>query len=336
MKPTLLDVAKISGFSVATVSRAINNDGSVTQSTKKIINETIEQLGYVHRKRRNTREKSVNPHVLIIAGEISNPITIEYINGIRDRLKESNRPCLVAFTDLLEEQEIAYLEYAIRNNLSGVFLINAIEAPRTLELLGRRALPVVLVNRYLRGLDCDLVKIDNYRCGYMATKHLIDHGHRRIAHLAGPSNSITCQDRTNGFKDAMQDHGLIIEENTIFYGTRDYYASGVDFGKRIIETQESTRCTAIYSTTALMALGIRHELNSVGITIPQDISLICSDDSEMLFYKGSQLTTVGHNPILMGEAAAELLLERISAPENQVKHIVFAPTITDHSSVRDI
>jgi DNA-binding LacI/PurR family transcriptional regulator len=177
------------------------------------------------------------------------------------------------------------------------------------------------------------VTVDNYRCGYLATEYLIQRGHRRIAHIAGPETSVTCRDRTQGYFDAMREHGISIDKSFVFYGDRRY-KSGCEFGAQIVSMPPEKRFSAVFSTTGLMAAGMVDTLRGYGIRVPDDISVVCNDDYSRDYMPCPiDFTTFEQDPILMGTTAAELLLERIASPTSAPKRMVFPPVLIEHNSV---
>lgn len=331
-----MDIAEKIGVSTATISRVINKEQNVSPETKQKVEEALKSFNYQCRLRKKSSASKNQDRVFIIAGQINNPITVEYLDGLTERLHRFKKQALIAFSDYQEDIEIENLEYAKANGFSGIFLVNAIECPRLIELISSTNAPVILINRYLRSMDCNLVMIDNFRCGYMATQFLIDHGHKRIGHLAGPLTSITCQDRERGFSEAMRYNNLSIEQSLIFNTDRNYYESGKKYGLIIGKMPSDKRCTAVFAATALMASGMIESLNTCGLKVPGDISVICSDDSENVLHQHTGITTVGRNPYMMGQAAAELFEERLKEPNSPQRRIVFAPQIIERQSVKQL
>lgn len=335
MRITLADVSKQIGISTATISRVINNEKNVTEETRKKVEEALKACNYQYRPRSKTSETRNNDTILIIAGQISNPITVSYIDGIREVLAPMAKKIFISISDYSEQAEINSLQYAKDNGFAGVFMLNVIENDQLIKLLRSMTSPVILVNRYLRSMDIDVVTIDNYRCGYMATRYLIDHGHRKIAHIAGPQNSITCQNRTLGFQDSMETAGLPIGKESIYFGDRTYN-SGYEIGAKIAKLPPDKRCTGFFSTSGLMADGFIDGLESNGIKVPDDISVICNDDSSRENRGRAKVTCVEPDHHNMGSAAAELFLEKLKTPNCLPKRITYPPILSEHGSVKKL
>lgn len=195
---TLAELSKRIGVSTATISRVLNDDGSVSAATKEKILHDLEAYGYQKRPRRKSSLVQNSDTALALIGKLTNPIAVAFLNGIHESLQAKGKRLLISVTDYDGVQELDALQYANRNGYCGVFLLNAVENPALISLLQDYPLPVVLVNRYLKALDLDVVTVDNYRCGYLATTYLQQKGHTKIAHIAGPESSITCQNRCRG------------------------------------------------------------------------------------------------------------------------------------------
>lgn len=335
MKKTLSDIAKQIGLSTATISRVIHNEENVTEKTRQMVLEALSANGYTYRARRRSVESRNADTVLIIAGQITNPITVSYIDGIRETLISSGKRVLISLSDYSETVETDSIQYAKSRGFAGIFMLNAMECDNLIKLLKSIDIPVILVNRYLRSMDNDVVMVDNYRCGYVATEYLIQHGHRNIAHLAGPTSSITCTNRTLGYMDAMKNAGLHIPANGIYYADRTF-DDGYSFGMKIIEMDPAERFSAVYCTAGLMADGMLEALRINNINVPQDISVICNDVSHKLHPQQIKLTSVEQDPHTMGVAAAMLYLDRLKNPNLPIKHIIYPPILTEQKSVRDI
>ena len=333
MGKTLLEISKEIGVSTATISRVLTGEDCVSPETRDKVLLAVKESGYEKRPRRRSAELRGSGTVLVIAGQLHNPIILGFIDGIRQRLAKEGMRTVISLSDYDTSAECDALKYASKNGFSGIFLLNAIESKKLVSLIPDIKTPMIFVNRFLRSADTDVVTVDNYRCGYLATEYLIQRGHRCIAHIAGPTTSVTCRDRTQGYLDAMREHGISIDKSFIFYGDRRY-KSGCEFGAQIVSMPPEKRFSAVFSTTGLMAAGMVDTLRGYGIRVPDDISVVCNDDYSRDYMPCPiDFTTFEQDPILMGTTAAELLLERISSPTSAPKRMVFPPVFIEHNSV---
>ena len=333
MGKTLLEISKEIGVSTATISRVLTGEDCVSPETRDKVLLAVKESGYEKRPRRRSAELRGSGTVLVIAGQLHNPIILGFIDGIRQRLAKEGMRTVISLSDYDTSTECDALKYASKNGFSGIFLLNAIESKNLVSLIPDIKTPMIFVNRFLRSADTDVVTVDNYRCGYLATEYLIQRGHRRIAHIAGPATSVTCRDRTQGYFDAMREHGISIDKSFVFYGDRRY-KRGCEFGAQVVYMPPEKRFSAVFSTTGLMAAGMVDALRADGIRVPDDISVICNDDYSRDYMPCPiDFTTFEQDPILMGRTAAELLLERISSPSGAPKRMIFPPVLTEHNSV---
>ncbi|MBQ1195240.1 MAG: LacI family DNA-binding transcriptional regulator [Clostridia bacterium] len=333
MGKTLLEISKEIGVSTATISRVLTGEDCVSPETRDRVLQAVRESGYEKRPRRRSAELRGSGTVLVIAGQLHNPIILGFIDGIRQRLAKEGMRTVISLSDYDTSAECDALKYASKNGFSGIFLLNAIESKKLVSLIPDIKTPMIFVNRFLHTVDTDVVTVDNYRCGYLATEYLIGRGHKRIAHIAGPSTSVTCRDRTQGYIDAMHEHGFTVDRSCVYYGDRRY-KSGCEFGAQIAAMEPEKRFTAVFSTTGLMAAGMVDTLRSYGFRVPDDISVICNDDYSRDYMPCPiDFTTFEQDPILMGTTAAELLLERITNPDGAPKRMVFPPVLIEHNSV---
>ncbi len=333
---TVSELAKKIGLSTATISRVINNDEKVSAETRKKVLDALEAENVFIRTRKKSSTPKNDDAILIVAGDIKNPVVVKYIDGICEILESTGKTILISESHYLEKKELSIMRYAQNARFAGVFMLNVMENTEIVSILKNMDTPVILVNRYLRTYDMDLVTTDNYKCGYMSTKYLIDRGHTNIANLSGSvDSSITCHNRTQGFIDAMICSDLKLKSNSICYGDLSY-KSGFDFGLSVAEMPKEERFTAIYSITGKMADGCVDALKSKGLTIPDDISIICNDGVNLEYVLKEKLTCIEADHHAIGIAAAELYLERLKSKSSIPRQIKYPPVFTDRGSVKRI
>jgi DNA-binding LacI/PurR family transcriptional regulator len=248
-------------------------------------------------------------------------------------LGQAGKRAVISNSDYDSSVDEGYLEYAITRGFCGVIMLSAIETPGLSSLLADRSIPVVLVNRYLRSMDMDVVSIDNFRSGFMGTNYLIEAGHTRIAHLGGPENSVVCQDRLHGYRDALSAAGIKADPDGIFHGDLQY-ESGLKFGEFL--ARNPGRFTAVFSANDLMAKGLAEALFESGLRVPEDISITCFDNTVNAVNGRVRLTTISYDGFAMGVSAGEMLLNRIENPSAPYSKVFYSPTLTERDSVRSL
>ncbi|MFQ5855632.1 MAG: GntR family transcriptional regulator [Anaerolineae bacterium] len=194
---------------------------------------------------------------------------------------------------------------------------------RLFQLANQGVVPLVMIDRTLKGLVCDYVTSDNYAGAYAATKHLVELGHRRIVFLSRPIlQLLPIAERLRGYRQALHDAGLTPLEPWLVgtadqemgtgYVLRTYSdANSQDIEEIARYLENPQRPTAIFAMNDLMAIQALKAASRVGLRVPQDLSLVGFDDIDLATYLGVPLTTVPQDTFALGRRAAELLIERI-------------------------
>lgn len=309
---TLRDVARRAGVSIATVSYVLNGTRSVSPEVEARVWEAVAALGYrPNRLARGLRRKRT--HVLgLIVPDSANPFFAEIARGLEDLSFAHDYSLILCNSDGDPAKEQRYLGVLIEQQVDGIALVSARATPVHLTILQERGIPFVVVDRDLPGLEADCVLADNFQGGYLATRHLIDRGHRRIACITGPSDLTPSADRVRGYQKAMEEAGIEPLELWIHRG--DFRAeSGYHAARLFLSLPPSIRPTAIFACNDLMAIGAMRAIGEAGLSIPQDIALVGFDDIVLASYVIPSLTTVAQPTYEMGRLAGELLLRRIQA-----------------------
>jgi len=321
------EISKITGTSKTAVSRVLNNSGYVSSEKRLRIETALRENGYQVVTRHNAIPKSADKIVMIVVETLNNIAYTEYIHGISTCLLQNNLHPFIFVSDFSPSLEVEQIEYATSLGVGGIIMLSAVESPELLQVIPCISCPFVLLNRRLLNVDVDSVVMDNNRVGYLATKYLIEHGHRRILHLAGLSASSAANGRCHGYMEAMSSAGLSIENSIIFENTS--YENGLKCAYEF-----SNQYTAVFTIDDTVASGFRDGLFERGLRCPEDVSIICTENTRTTQGGLVKLTSVGYDNVTMGRTAAELLLERRAHSNSSPKTVSFTPTITERDSVR--
>ena len=266
---TQKQIAEMAGVSFATVSRALTHSAKVRPDTLQRIRSAMQALGVNNCDDFFLGRSTLSKMVLVIVGDIATEFFANIVIGISVVLSAQGYSMVLCNSRYDSKVEMERLQSAQDCGYAGIIMITAMETHELVTFLQSAAIPIVLVNRYIRTLDIDVVRIDNYRGGYMAAQYLLEKGHRHIAHLAGPRNSAAPQDRLRGFADAMKDNSIPFTAGDICYGDLSR-ESGKDFAQWL----EGRDYTAAYIDNNSMAAGAVHQLQKMGRSVPKDISII--------------------------------------------------------------
>ncbi|MDX3926233.1 MAG: LacI family DNA-binding transcriptional regulator [Shinella sp.] len=322
-RPTLIDIARECGLSRATVARALSGKGYVDLDRRRLIQETADRLGYrtstIARALRTQRTSSVG----VLIADITNPIFPQIVKGIDEIVSGDGHTIFLSNTDEDPQKQVAIVRSLLDRQVDGLVMVSQTLADETLKLL-ERGPPCVFVNRRPYE-DVDYVGPDNEQGIELLLAHLRGLGHRRIAYVSGPSHSSTSRERLAHFRASLAACGLEADERLIFSGNY-YKESGAKAAEAFMAV--TPRPTAILAANDFVALGIVGYLHSVGLKVPDDISVTGFDDifdfslmaTNALKVEG--LTTVNQPKRHLGRAAGKLLLERLSDPEAPARKVI--------------
>lgn len=344
----IVDVAQAAGVSPATVSYVLNDAPVVIkQETRDRVLAAAEKLHYVPDQAaktlvssRKSGGKSMLIGVVIPQTEqgkyfmFSNPFYGDFLSAVEYEARKANYHLLISGVNADE----SYVRIAKMRSLDGIVIVGKYPSD-DIDEYKKSSIPVVLVDCY-----CDddnffhSVRTDDRQGGYLATRYLIDHGHRDIAFVAGElkENGVNYM-RFLGYQDALREAGVSLDERLVFEGSVDFqYGSeagqvlaGEDFRSKL-------RPTAVFATADILAIGVMKGLRDAGLSIPQDISVVGFDD--VYYAQISSLTTIRQNIYEKGRQAARIMIE---AAEKGVKEFprterIIPMELVERDSVRSI
>lgn len=336
-KVTIRDVASAAGVSVATVSYVLNGKKKVSELTRNTVLDVIQELGFVPDL--NARGLSVRDTKLIgVAVPQTEPGSTlmfrnhfysEILGSIEYQARQNGYHVLISATDVTED----YLRLIRERNLAGVIIIGTYRN-EFLSRLNELDIPVVLIDSYCQYDWFHEIRIDDEKASYMATKYMLDCGHRRIALVSGilHENGVM-QKRLLGYQNALADYGVPVRESRILQGNVDY-ESGVTLAERIV--RERMDVTGVVAAADIFAIGLMKGFYEAGVRVPEDISIIGFDDLEISAYLTPGLTTIRQQISLKGERAVELLVASMAEPGMKKVEEVLPVELVERRSVRQI
>lgn len=307
---TIKDIAEHAGVSIATVSYVINESRPVSpELTERVLN-AVEELGYSPNEiARSLRLKQTNTIGLLIPDN-SNPFFSEIAKGVEDAGFESGYNVILCNSNWKIEREIAYLELLRSRRVDGViYHTTATDIDQIIPLV-ERGIPVVVLFREVQDLRVDSIRIDNHHAGYIATRHLIELGHRQIACVKPASDERPSGLRVEGFKDALKESGVDWQESLIVSGD-NRIEGGMTAAGLLLES--GGEFTALFAGNDAMAIGAMRAFREKGILVPGDISIVGVDDIQLASFTEPPLTTVAQPKYDAGRLAVELLLKRLDS-----------------------
>ena len=306
---TANDVAREAGVSVGTVSRVVNEAPTVTPAVRERVLAAIEKLGWSPNVSARAMRGAPAHMAGFIFSDIRNPLYSYMVKGAEDVLLEKGYMLVVASSDGKPEREAALIRLLTQRRADGLLLTVEEETnPLLIETIRAANVPVVMVEREL-GLPTDSVGVDHFHGTLQATSYLLSLGHLRIALVSGGRDNRVARDRRAGYLKAYQNAGMPVA--TTLIRTESFAA---EYGLR--ETQallsQPEPPTAIVSSGQRLLSGVLEAIRMKGLRIPQDISLIASNDTELARLATPPITVVRYDPYALGREAALQLLRRIN------------------------
>jgi LacI family transcriptional regulator len=325
---TIRDVARVAKVHPGTVSRALNAEtrALVNRETADRVLQAAEQLGY--RPNRIARGLKTNRSYTIgvLIPDITNPLFPPILRGIEDRLGEEGYTSLVVNTDNDPERERTHLEAMRARQVDG-FISATARLDRELleEVAAGGAPPLVLVNRSLEDGSVPAVTVNDRQGIKLAVDHVIELGHARIGHVAGPQNISTGHRRFAGFLEALDTVGRGRATADVRFARWFIEDEGARVSAELLD--EKPDLTAIVAGNDLLALGCFDTLEARGLRCPEDISIVGFNDMPFVDRLRPPLTSVRVPQREIGTVAADLLLQTLSGESQPVREILLEPTL---------
>jgi len=306
---TIEDVARHAGVSIATVSRALHKPDVVSQTTREKVQAAIATTGYTANVMARNLRLNRSGMILLLVPDIGNPFFSAILSGIEQGASKAGYNVLIGDTQNDPDREATYAAYLRSNQADAMILLNG-RLPAPLANSPANATPpVVIACERIPGCGLPTVIIDNEQAAFEATSHLINHGHRKIANVAGPGNNILTIDRTAGYRRALSEHGIELDPKLTFVG--DYSIdAGIAAGRSLL-ADAKTRPTGLFCASDGMAIGVIVAAKELGLRVPQDVSVFGFDDIHLAAAYDPPLTTVRQPRRRLGEQAIALLLDRL-------------------------
>lgn len=310
LRPTIGDVARLAGVSTATVSRSLHQPDVVTETTRERVLEAVRSTGYTQNTAaQNLRRNRANA-ILVLVPDIGNTFFSHILAGIEREASAAGLTMLIGNTGHDPAREEDFMAYLVNGRADGALVLTGrlpfLEGTGGHDTL--QNLPIVTISERIGAAGFPHVGIDNVAAAAAATRHLIELGHRRIAHLAGPMTNILTTQRLAGYQDALRESGIGARPDDLLIG--DFtLESGVEAGKRILAMDDPPG--AIFCSNDEMALGLISALHESDHRVPERMSVVGFDDISFARNSIPPLTTVHQPRNRIGERAMQVLLDTI-------------------------
>ena len=319
---SIKDIAKECNVSITAVSRALNNNKGISGKTREYILSVCEKRGYrPNSAARSLILKKTNMVGLIIP-DITNPYYAFISKGVSAYLDKIGYGLILCNSDRNKENEKKYCEFLAQKRVDGIILIPIRFAKESYDVFIKNAIPLVLVDNYVNDLNVSFITNDNYTGARKIVQHLIGRGYKRIGAILGDSASSASNDRLRGYVDVLKENGIEID-CALQIHSKATFEDGVKYAKDLIDLHVD----AIFAINDTVALGVFKYCFENGVNIPEDLGLAGYDDIEQAGMLSIPLTTVHQKKHIVGEKAAEILINEINSPELAKQKIIIQPEL---------
>lgn len=324
MKVNIYDVARKSGLSVVTVSRVLNNAASVREGNRDKVLRAMEELGYRPNASARSLAKGRTGVIGLTLTTLHDAFLDAVVKEVADRLAEQGYFLALSVTPSYEASHRSLFQH---DRVDGVILLSPVEEDAYVKELKQNRIPFVMLDNQHPNPSVASVLVDNFKGGYEAAKHLIDLGHRDIAHIRGAEPFLSSRERERGFEAAMREAGLT--PYRVERGNFDI-ESGYEIASRWIETGRLP--TAVFAGDDYMAIGVMDACKNAGVKVPSELSVVGFDDQLLASQLRPLLTTVRQPARALGRNGVEILLSLIDGAARGDEKVVLQPELVIRAS----
>ncbi len=327
---TIKDVARLAGVSVATVSRVINDSPKASDASRQAVTCAMEELNYHPNANARALAQQTTETIGLIVGDVSDPFFGAMVKAVEQVAYRTGNFLLIGNGYHNEQKERQAIEQLIRHRCAAL-VVHAKKIPDSELISLMKQMPgMVLINRTLPGFEQRCIALDDRYGAWLATRHLIQQGHKKIGYLCSNHTISDAEDRLQGYYDALKEHGIPVNDRLVTFAEPDE-SGGEQAMTELLGRGKNFTAVACYNDS--MAAGAMGVLNDNGIDVPKEISLIGFDDVLISRYVRPRLTTVRYPIITMATQAAELAMALAeNRPLPETTHI-FSPTLVRRHSV---
>lgn len=325
MRVSIKDIARAAGVSHSTVSRALSDSPLVSAETRARLQHLAKDMGYSPNTLARSLVTRQTHSVGVVVTTIADPFVAEVVQGIEATAHDHGYTVILSTSGAEPEREIAAVEMLRSKRVDGVIVTSSRIGALYLDHLERIGVPVVLINNHNEqsGRYTFTVTVDNRHGGRLATDHLVQLGHRRIAYITAPADHSSDADRMAGYREALIAAGIEVDASLIVAGN-----GRADGGERAMATLMTTKArpTAVFCYNDMTAVGLIYMARQVGLAVPGDLSVVGFDDIPFARYCVPPLTTIAQPKVEMGQLAMKMALSlmkiRGEADQGELSNIV--------------
>ena len=320
-EPTIHDIARELKISASTVSRALQNNPRISLKTKEKVISVAASMGYrPNTMASNLRNKKSNT-IGIVVPLINRYFFSAVISGVEEVAFKAGYTVVISQSNDIANKEIAIVHSMFANRVDGLIISIAMQPTNYehLKIFRKKNIPLVFFDRTVAEIDTNKIVVDDFMGGFRVTQHLIEQGYKRIGHMAGPLNLQTYLHRKNGYIEALSKNGISYDESLVVNNslTSEDGVNAVQYLMNLSNPPDAIFCGN--DTTALSSMIY---LRDKGIRIPEDFGIVGFSNEPFSKVVSPSISTIAQPGFLMGQKAAELILNQIEHKDKSFKTLV--------------
>ncbi|MCL7745654.1 LacI family DNA-binding transcriptional regulator [Halalkalibacter alkaliphilus] len=332
MQPTIYDVAKKAGVSIATVSKVINNNGRIGKETRKKVLKIMEELNYQPSVLASALTGKRTETIGVLIPDLTNPFFAEITASMEERAHERGFSVVICSTKDSEEKEAKYISLLLRKKVDGCILASRFKQVGLIENMVKQGIPVALTSQDIPALNLNTVSVDDYKGGYKATAYLGSLGHKKIAMIA-EKNVRSSHERIKGYVDAMIEMDLPFDD-TLIREVEPTVTGGEQATEELLSLKEPP--TAIFAGNEILAIGVSRAARSFQLDIPNDFSVIGFDNTLLATICDPPLTTIAQPIEQIGKQIVDILISEINGELGNKQRIMLPPELVIRKSTKEL
>jgi LacI family transcriptional regulator len=333
-KITIYDVAQKAGVAISTVSRVLNDSAFVSESTRDKVLEAIDELGF--RPQISARKlASQEPQIIgIVVPSFTTPFFNEVLKGVKDEIQQMDLD-VVIFNTGSSNPKKSFEKFLDRGTADTLIVFSIAIDEKIHKRLQSARIPVILIGSHHPAYD--YIEFDNYTGGYMAGRHLAEQGFEKIGMITPAIKSQASTDREQGFRAALKDHDLTIDEDYFLIGDTTKHAglseeAGFEVIYKFKEMGEFPE--AIFCANDTMAIGAINALSRLGMSVPDDVAVMGHDNIK--FSRYIDLSTIDQKMYDIGTKAMHRLDAILNDDSSEKLQISTEPTLIERNSTKNV
>ncbi|OPA75202.1 LacI family transcriptional regulator [Paenibacillus selenitireducens] len=330
---TIYDIAREAGVSIATVSKVMNQTGRISDKTRKHVLDIMKKSDYQPSVVASALTKKRTYTLGLLIPDLANPFFAEVARSIEDSAQLLGYNLVISSTDNELSKEERYVNVLRQKRVDGIILATGARSDSIVKQLLKQKLPIAVIAREMPSFVVDTVLVDDFLGGYLATSHLIELGHRRIAVIAEDLGVMSSRERVRGYKQALEESGIAYEDRLVVVSPF-HVQGGKETATELL--RGPLKPTAIFACNDLLAIGVVQAVREQGMSVPQDVSVVGFDNTLLATIIDPSLTTVAQPIQEMGRQIVQLITQEIDGSKPNKQRLVLLPELVIRNSTTKI